>query len=678
MSKDERIRNDVRPKESAEEAAGRISRPADWMFLQPNILDQMHDAVIVTDLRGSVTGCNRAVERIYGYHGDELIGQNVRLLYPPDEQDFLQTTLIPSVLKDGVFHGELRNRSRAGDYLYVHLSVTLLRDGEGQPVGMVGFSIDVTAQKLGQLVLSRLSDEESSIAEQGPTALLSPAGLLYDNEEFLRLGLKVSGVALAEVDYRTGINHLTSQAARVFGLGNEAMSVPREVVHRTFHPGDQDELANRIAASLDPQGVGWFEMDHRVLWPSGEVRWLRVRKQVTFEGEGPQRRPFRARLAAFDLTAEKLAIEQLQSTEERVRLATTATNVGIWEWNVITGSLHWDEQMFRMYGLTAPLDGFLNYQAWLECVHPDDREQQAQILQQTMQQAGSSVREFRVWRADEQGWRYIKSAETVRLNTDGAVEWVIGTNLDTTVQKRSEQTLLESEKLAAVGKLASSISHEINNPLEAVTNLLYLLAGNDKLDRAAREYIKAAQEEIARISEITTQTLRFHRQSTNAVAVRLPDVLDSVIAFFKPRFTAAGVDVRREYEGTQALTCYSGEIRQALTNIIGNALDATPRGGRLRVRLRSSCDWATRQRSGVRITFGDTGSGISKENQQRIFEPFFTTKGMNGTGLGMWITKELIVKHGGAICVRSSVTKPASGTVMSIFLPYEPVNRQAA
>ena len=652
-----------------------ISRPADWMFLQPGILDQMHDAVIVTDLEGNVTGCNRAVQRLYGYAADELIGQNVTLLYPPEEQQFLAEALIPTVRREGLFHGELRNRSRAGDYLYVHLSVTLLRDGEGHPVGMVGFSIDVTAQKLGQLAMRHLEDGASTTGELEPTALPFAAGSIHKNEELLRLGMQVSRVGLAEVDYRTGLNHLTAQAARLFGLGEVATAVPREVVHATFHPADRDELLGRITACLDPQGAGWFDMDHRVVWSSGEVRWLRVRKQVTFEGEGAQRRPYRANLAAFDITPEKHAIHQVQRSEQRLRLAASATNVGVWEWNVATGTLHWDEHMFRIYGLAPTSDGIIRYSSWLACVHPEDRDAQERSLQETVRRAGGSMREFRIWRAEEQGWRFIRSSETVRLTEEGIVESVIGTNLDCTVQKRSEEALRQSEKLAAVGKLASSISHEINNPLEAVTNLLYLLAGNDRLDRPSREYVKAAQEEIARISEITTQTLRFHRQSSNAVEVRLSDILDSVLAFFKPRFTAANVDVRREYEATQPLTCYSGEIRQSLTNIIGNSLDAMPNGGRLRARLRSSRDWTTRQRAGVRITIGDTGTGISPENQSRIFEPFFTTKGMSGTGLGMWITRDLILKHGGTLSVRSSASKPASGTVMSIFLPYEFVKR---
>ena len=674
MSNEEIVRTDLQVDTSANSRPEPVSRPADWMFLQPNILDQMHDAVIVTDLEGTVTGCNRAVQRVYGYLAEELIGQNLTLLYPKEEQQFLVQTLIPEVLKEGVFHGELRNRSRAGEYLYVHLSVTLLQNGEGRPVGMVGFSVDVTAQKLGQLAVRQLADKGKKLAEQEPTEFFPVRGL-HKNEELLKLGLSVSGVGLAEVDYHTGFCHLTAHAVKMFGLGNMAASVPREVVHSTFHPGDREELFRQIKASLDPQGVGSLELDHRVVWPNGEVRWLRVRKQVTFEGDGLLRRPHRANLAILDISAEKQAIEQVQRREERIRLAASATNVGVWEWDVVTGALLWDEQMFRLYGLPAANDGAFNFKAWLACVHPEDRDHQERILQETALRAVSSVREFRIWRGDERGWRHVKSAETVRLDSDGRVESVIGADLDVTIQKRSEETLRQSEKLAAVGKLASSISHEINNPLEAVTNLLYLLAGSDNLDRTSREYVKAAQEEIARISEITTQTLRFHRQSTKAIAIRLPDVLDSVLAFFKPRFTTAGVELRREYEGTPPLTCYSGEIRQVLTNIIANALDATPSGGRVRVRLRSSRDWDNRERAGVRITIGDTGSGISPENQQRIFEPFFTTKGINGTGLGMWVTKDLIDRHGGIISVQSSITKPASGTVISIFLPYEFVTR---
>jgi signal transduction histidine kinase len=185
--------------------------------------------------------------------------------------------------------------------------------------------------------------------------------------------------------------------------------------------------------------------------------------------------------------------------------------------------------------------------------------------------------------------------------------------------------------------------------------------------------VKSAQEELARITEITSQTLRFYKQSTNAVACRIPDILDSVLAFYKPRIRAGGLQLLREYQNTEPLMCFAGEIRQVIANLVGNAIDATPAGGRLRVRLRSSRDWKSRQTLGIRITIAGTGRGISRENLVRIFEPFFTTKGDSGTGLGLWITKDLIAKHDGTISFHSSTKETTCGTATSIFLPFEPV-----
>jgi signal transduction histidine kinase len=198
-----------------------------------------------------------------------------------------------------------------------------------------------------------------------------------------------------------------------------------------------------------------------------------------------------------------------------------------------------------------------------------------------------------------------------RLDRAGeVVEWV-GSSTEIEQQKRSEEAIRQTEKLAAVGRLASSIAHEINNPLASVTNLLYLLSTQVSLDRTAKEYVKAAQEELARVSEITTQTLRFHKQSTAAAPTRIAEVLDAVLAFYRPRLLSAGIQVRREYDRTEQLTCLAGDIRQALANLIGNAIDASPRGSVLRVRKGPSVTWKFRQRRGVRVTIADSGHGIS-------------------------------------------------------------------
>jgi signal transduction histidine kinase len=312
----------------------------------------------------------------------------------------------------------------------------------------------------------------------------------------------------------------------------------------------------------------------------------------------------------------------------------------------------------------------LSGRKWIDFVHPEDRVEALEKWNKAVSEGQIFEMEHRLRRHDGEDICHLARALPI-LDAAGTLTGYVRTSTDVSSQKRTEFALRQSEKLAAVGKLASSISHEINNPLESVTNLLYLLGSNPTLDRTGLEYLRMAEAELARISEITTQTLRFHRQATKAVPTRLAEVIDSVLSIYKSRITSAGLLLSREYESTEPLTCFAGEIRQAIANVIGNAIEATSQGGKLRVRLRASHDWKTRQQLGLRITVGETGSGIMADQRAQIFEAFFTTKGISGTGLGLWITKGLIDKHHGTISVHSSTEEDASGTVVSIFLPFE-------
>jgi signal transduction histidine kinase len=236
-------------------------------------------------------------------------------------------------------------------------------------------------------------------------------------------------------------------------------------------------------------------------------------------------------------------------------------------------------------------------------------------------------------------------------------------------RKRAESALVQSEKLAAVGRLAASISHEINNPLEAVTNLLYLIRAQDHMPERALTYLSLAERELARVSQIVGQTLRFHRQSTKPTRVTAEDLLDSVVALYQGRLLNSRIDLVFEHRGATAINCYEGDIRQVLNNLVGNAIDSMrTSGGRLVIRTHDSICWRSRRR-GIRMTIADTGYGMSPEVRQRIFEAFYTTKGLGGTGLGLWISKGIVEKHQGRLGVRSSNRSPRTGTVFSLFLP---------
>ena len=253
---------------------------------------------------------------------------------------------------------------------------------------------------------------------------------------------------------------------------------------------------------------------------------------------------------------------------------------------------------------------------------------------------------------------------------DGSVQAISAASLEITQQRKAEKALIQSEKLAAVGRLASSISHEINNPLESVTNLLYIIGLQRDLSPEVKQYVEMTQAEIARVSQIATQTLRFHRQSARRSRVSGAQLVQPVINLFQGRLVNSGIKVDVQLSDFTQVSCLENEIRQVLSNLISNAIDAMRTGGTLLLRSHRAVDPVTGL-AGIRIVVADTGQGMDGATKSRIFEPFFTTKELNGTGLGLWISAEIVERHRGRLLVRSSQSAQYHGTVFSLFLPAE-------
>jgi two-component system CheB/CheR fusion protein len=239
---------------------------------------------------------------------------------------------------------------------------------------------------------------------------------------------------------------------------------------------------------------------------------------------------------------------------------------------------------------------------------------------------------------------------------------------DLTQVKMAEQALRNAEKLAVAGRMAATVAHEINGPLEAVANILFLL-DRAELSHTAREFVRAAQEEIKNIGQITKLTLGFHREGEDfrSTEVRASDLIDGILTLYGHRIESLGVAIEKRYDSAGAVTANAGELRQVLSNLIVNATEALAKtGNKLLIRVYDSPDWRNPGRKGVRIVIADNGSGIPREVRPKLFEPFFTTKGEKGTGLGLWVSRSLVEKHGGRLQVRSTL---GAGTAFSIFLP---------
>ncbi|HEY5211608.1 MAG TPA: ATP-binding protein [Acidobacteriaceae bacterium] len=248
-------------------------------------------------------------------------------------------------------------------------------------------------------------------------------------------------------------------------------------------------------------------------------------------------------------------------------------------------------------------------------------------------------------------------------------EGIVTFSRDISNRRKAEAALLLSEKLAVVGRLASSIAHEINNPLEAVTNLIYLARRSNELPEI-HGLLDDADSELRRVSVIANQTLRFRKQSSEPVDITCEVLCSSVLAIFEGKIRNAQLSVEKRYRTHKPVKIFEGDIRQVLSNLIGNAVDAMSAGGRLLVRCREATSWRTGQ-NGWMLTVADTGCGMPPEVLSRVFEPFYTTKGLVGTGLGLWVSKDIVSRHKGTLKIRSSQNEAHRGTVAELFLPFE-------
>jgi PAS domain S-box-containing protein len=252
------------------------------------------------------------------------------------------------------------------------------------------------------------------------------------------------------------------------------------------------------------------------------------------------------------------------------------------------------------------------------------------------------------------------------MNQEGNA--VLEVSRDITAQLQAEEALRETEKLAAMGRVAGIIAHEINNPLAAITNTLYLLRNHPSLDDTARHFADVAEQELQRVSHITRQTLSFYRESKQPIAVNLSDLLDDVLDLQERALQFSHIDLRKKYSSAPVVQGFPVELRQVFLNLVGNALQAMPDGGTLGVYVREATDWSHR-RSGTSISIIDTGVGIKPEDAKRLFQPFFSTKSTKGTGLGLWISKGIVQKYDGTLRCRSYRTGKGCVTCFRVFLP---------
>jgi PAS domain S-box-containing protein len=422
------------------------------------------------------------------------------------------------------------------------------------------------------------------------------------------------------------------------------------------HPEDLEPNQQRWEEAI--QTGSNFESELRLRRHDGIFRWFLVRALQIRDAKGQIERWFGT---STDITEHKANQARLEQSEARYRTLVEATAQIVWTangtgtkfgsldgWEAFTGQTAEDAQ-----------DG-----GWMAVAHPEDAAATLDAWSHAVATRSVFQHEHRIRRHDGIYRLMISRAVPVIDGGGNLVEW-IGTNTDVTEQKLAQEALIRAEKLSTAGRFAATVAHEVYNPLTAVTNIHYILAADPNVPEKVRTYLTLADTELQRVSHILRQTLAFYREHSRQQEIRLAAMVEEVVAIFWHRLQSRGIALDTRISPDLTLLTMAGELRQILCNLIANALDASSKGGQIWVRAH--------RRSGeseaIRIIVADAGTGITPENQARLFEPFFTTKENLGTGLGLWVTRQLAERNGARIRVHSRV---GTGTLFAMDFPLVP------
>ncbi len=593
------------------------------------------------DLRTNEVDWDEGMERLFGLapgHAPSQAGKFLKFVHPEDV-DVAQSALAEAQREGTDFEVEFRVIWPDGSVHWLHDRGRAVTDNRGRPLYVTGACVDITQRKLADEMLRRYE-------------------LLARRSRDVILFVHLDDGRILEAN---------DAATAVYGYSRE------ELQSRTIYDlraADTHGLAYDQMAEADLHGIA-FETVHRR--KDGSTFPVEVSSEGARLGNSPT------------LISVIRDISERKRSEEQVLAAMKLAERSLAQLRATIDSM--SEGMFVIYpDGTCPLanPAFFRMYGFAPDSSPDAATQA--ILLGTCELNGNKIpgeeqpvsialrgkavvqREVIIRRTDT-GKEVITSvnAKPVR-DGSGKVAMAVVTVEDITAKKQSEKALMRSEKLAASGRLASMIAHEINNPLDAAMHLAYLLK-DSITDATARERLDLLVGQLGIINRITNQTLKLQRDSAKPTRFNICDVIRELLSAYENKIVQSGVSIQTRLDDERSVLGYSSEIRQVISNLLINALDATPKGGRITVHVCDSPDWHSGTGRGCRMTIADTGGGIDPQHRSRLFEPFFTTKGENGTGLGLWVSSGIISRAGGSLRVWSRQRPGRSGTCFSIFLP---------
>ncbi len=592
-----------------------------------SIVESSDDAIVSKSLDGIIQSWNKGAQRLFGYTAEQAIGRHISLIIPVDRLD--EENRIQSLLRVGehIEHYETIRQRSDGQRVDVSLTVSPILDEDGVVVGASKIARDITDRKRSEAALRDSETQLSDFFDNATVGLhwVGPDGII----------LRANQTELDLLGYSR----------------EEYVGQPISKFH-----ADQSVIGDILKRLTSGETIANVEAP--LCCKDGSIRYVLISSNVLFRNG----KFIHSRCFTRDITDRKFAEEGLKENEQRMRLATEATAVGIWEWNVFTGQVRWDAQMFRIYGVPAKPNGIVDYADWSSAVLPEDLPRQEEILQETIRRLGSSSREFRIRRVDNRECRYIQCFEAVRTNSDGVAEWVVGTNLDITERKQSEEALRRlaadlSDSDRRKDEFLATLAHELRNPLAPIRNGLQVLELTNNCGEEAEQTRKMMERQLAQMIRLVDDLMDVSRISTGKVelqkkSLHLSEVINSAVE------TSRSLLEQMRHELTITLPEFPivveadfTRLAQVFLNLLNNAAKYSEPGSQIRITVE-------RQASEVVVLVQDTGVGIASDQLPRIFDMFSQVdrsleKSQGGLGIGLSLVRRLVELHGGSVEAKS-------------------------
>jgi DNA-binding response OmpR family regulator/signal transduction histidine kinase len=514
-----------------------------------------------------------------------------------------------------------------------------------------------------QLLRKEMEAVEARAQRQLAEARAALLGELQKSKDRLDFALQVGGLGEWELYLKTHAMSRSLRHDQIFGYDTLLPAWNYELFLDHVLPEHRAEVDASFKAALADNCV--WNVETRIRHKDGSIGWIASQGQIAVDQTG---KPLTMIGIIMDITARKQAELALQEREQQLRAILNLLPVAVFMCDADGKLIDANPAADRIWEAHAPLVGLQQYHNYKGRLPGSDRLLESKdwaLAKAVLHGATTLGEEVEIETFDGTRKTILNSALPVR-GPQGELLGGVAVNVDITDRKQAEQALIRSEKLASAGRLAATIAHEVNNPLAAVTNALYLASSDPDLPESVRKYLVMADRELGRAAHMVKQTLGFYREVGNATTVHLWELIDEILALFETKLGNNGIQVERQYGSKAAIQAIEGEMRQVISNLIINSIDAMQQGGTLY--LRTAGPVCFDHRPMLCLTVADTGVGIADEHRRKIFEPFFTTKKSFGTGLGLWVTSELLKKHDGSIRIRSRIGK---GTAVSIWLPLE-------